>query len=188
MNSDKYCDRGLKKVPDDLMEPIYTLKLYGNEIEKIENIPNSVQALYMDSNNLSKIENLPDTLTQLYVGNNKIERIEWLPKSLHTLGIHGNPIKEVIINNKPKNLTSIVIGKAVEYIDPKLYNCRITSILNRKYDNEEETKKSLRVSYYFTLGYATIKIQRWWRKALSKRSKRVEESIYDGKIGISINI
>ncbi len=179
-------ERGLEGVPDDIPTNVYTLKLYGNKIKKIENLENlTITSLYMDSNEIEKIEGLPDTLKELYLGNNKITKIENLPKNLYGLALHNNPLTR--FENIPRSVRSIFMYQTkVEYVDPKLYDHEIADEICKLMDT---TPDRLRLSYYFQLGYAAIRIQRWWRKVLNNRGfKTIEKQIEDEEYDLSITI
>jgi len=75
------------------IEGVTTLYLNGNNISKIENIPDNVTKLSLGSNNISKIENIPDNVTTLSLGSNNISKIENISDGVTNLYLGGNPIE-----------------------------------------------------------------------------------------------
>lgn len=101
----------LKQIPSELLsfDRLKTLSLGGNQICRIDNLPESLQKLYLGDNQISRIENLPEGLQELSLGGNRISRIENLPEGLQSLDLRKNQIRR--IENLPVRLQSLCLWK-----------------------------------------------------------------------------
>ncbi|MFK8009097.1 MAG: COR domain-containing protein, partial [Saprospiraceae bacterium] len=51
------------------------LNIDDNQIQKLENLPNSISTLNIDDNQIQKLENLPNSIKLLFIENNKLKKI-----------------------------------------------------------------------------------------------------------------
>jgi GTPase SAR1 family protein len=121
-------DLGLRGIPAELkaFRKLRKLSLANNQIEAIENIPDSVIELDLSNNLISKtegltkqvvvlklnrnyltdIDNLPNSIQQLEVNHNDIHQVTTCPKSLKYLKINQNQLERI---NLPPALESLAI-------------------------------------------------------------------------------
>ena len=88
---------------------LQTLNLLGNQISRIENLPDGLQTLDLSEKKISRIENLPDGLQTLDLSENKISQLENLPDGLQTLDLSENKISR--IENLPDGLQTLNLSE-----------------------------------------------------------------------------
>jgi hypothetical protein len=114
----------LKEIPSDIkyLPNLEIIKLNGNKITDINNIPKTVRGLDLSSNKIKKVENLPNLLKVLDLSGNKIEELNHgdIPDSVERLDIGLNRISAVG-GNLPINLKSLVVSyQWSDYLDDYL--------------------------------------------------------------------
>ncbi|MFA8298732.1 MAG: COR domain-containing protein [Hyphomicrobiales bacterium] len=100
---------GLTEIPKKIRSFtwITTLDISYNQIQRLENLPNSLKSLIIWNNQIQKLENLPNNLKDLIIWSNQIQKLENLPVSLNKLYINSNKIKK--LENLPNSLKNLTI-------------------------------------------------------------------------------
>lgn len=94
---------------ENLPESLTHIDISNNMIRKLENLPSNLKHLIIYDNKISEIENIPEGLIELSIGDNKISKIKNLPESLTYLDLYSNKIDK--IENLPKSLSYFSIWK-----------------------------------------------------------------------------
>ena len=95
MTTIDYSYNYLEKI-ENLPESLQEFNCGDNEIFKIENLPGNLQEFHCDFNRITKIENLPESsLKFFFCPSNRITKIENLPESVQVFWFGGNPIEFV---------------------------------------------------------------------------------------------
>jgi Leucine-rich repeat (LRR) protein len=100
--------RNLTEIPNNLPSTLQKLYISENQITEIKNLPDSLKDLYIDYNQIREIKNLPNSLKELWISKNQIREIKNLPNSLKELWISKNQIRE--IKNLPNSLKELWIS------------------------------------------------------------------------------
>lgn len=132
MSLDLSC-QNLKNIP--YIDPefnIHTLILSGNQIEFIDNIPNTVVNLDLSENLITQICNIPDSVKKLDLYGNKITQIHNIPDNIIYLDLSNNLITQF----NTYNFTNV----QVLYI----YDNLITQLPNQIY----KFNKLKQINYY----------------------------------------
>ncbi|KRH93752.1 Protein phosphatase 1, regulatory subunit [Pseudoloma neurophilia] len=99
-----------------VMKTLEKVDLADNLINEIFQIPN-VKSLDLGYNLIKKIENLPESLQHLYLMANDITKIENLPSSLITVDLACNEIDKIENLNHLHNLEELYLGNnLIEHI------------------------------------------------------------------------
>lgn len=98
---------GLVAIPAELAActRLRVLRIWRNNIRRIEHLPASLLVLDIAHNRIAKLENLPGGLHDLDVSHNEIKKLENLPQNLFRLIAYHNKISK--LENLPKELNSL---------------------------------------------------------------------------------
>lgn len=96
--------QGIERL-ENLPDSLESLDCDNNEITRIENLPTSLREFICHLNKITRLENLPNSLRVLECSFNRIERLENLPDSLHQLYCDGTHISR--LENLPKSLHTL---------------------------------------------------------------------------------
>lgn len=101
---------GLQSVPRELRRctRLHTLRLSGNDIRTLENLPESLRNLYIRYNRIEKLQGLPPALEVLDADGNNIRTLEGLPDSLRILCVYHNSIR--VLEGLPPALRVLDVG------------------------------------------------------------------------------
>lgn len=99
----------LECLPQELADCLNmrTLRICGNRICKLENLPPNLEWLYIRHNQICKLENLPPTLRVLEMTDNQICKLENLPQGLQMLRVDDNQIRK--LENLPQTLSLLYV-------------------------------------------------------------------------------
>ncbi|MCR9062891.1 MAG: TIR domain-containing protein [Cytophagales bacterium] len=118
----------LRRIPKELknITHIKKIKLNGNNLTNIENIPDGVEEIDLSNNSISKIEELPNSILHLNLNSNKILQIGDLPISLRKLNVNDNQIERLVITKGLKTLS--ICNNAVKSISNKQKYFELTEL------------------------------------------------------------
>ena len=135
----------LENLPDSL----HTFDISDNQIQKLENLPDSLHTFYISDNQIQKLENLPDSLHTFYIHSNQIQKLENLPESLHTFDIRSNQIQK--LENLPESLHTFDIRsnqiQKLENLPESLHTFDISDNQIQKLENLPESLHTFYIRY-----------------------------------------
>jgi len=80
----------------NLPDKIDQLEITANMLFKIENLPKETTSLNLSTNNISVLENIPESVVDLNLSKNKIEKVETLSDNILRLDLSRSSISQVL--------------------------------------------------------------------------------------------